>query len=153
MLVAQMILEYLRVVLWPTVVILALFKYGAGLLAALQRSHVKLSLFGVEVDADISRLEQILTAPVGGSLTPQQWLLLERIEATGSVSVKAERYDMSMSGDLAWIRPVRNAGLLKTLPDGQYIEQATEMVLSPLGRLLMDARRGQREDATPSFSQ
>ena len=45
------------------------------------------------------------------------------------------------AGDLSWIRPVRIAGLIMTLPDGRYIEQAEEIVLTPLGELLMQAKQ------------
>jgi hypothetical protein len=137
---AQLVLEYIQVLIWPLVVVAIVLKYGRSLLGVLEKSKVKLSLFGVEVEANIADIERNLTSAVGGSLTPQQWDLLERMGREGSVLVQREGYKMNMTGDLQWIRPVRNAGLIMTLPDGKYIEQATELVLTPLGKLLIEAK-------------
>lgn len=138
--VAKIVLEYTQVLIWPMVALVALFKYGHYLISMLEKSKVKLSLFGIEVEVNIDDLERILTQSVGGQLLPEQWNLLERIAREGSITVKKEGFKMDMSGDLSWIRPVRNAGLIMTLPDGKYIEQATELVLTPLGKLLMEAK-------------
>jgi len=137
---AQLILEYIKVLIWPLVVVVVILKYGSSLIHVFERSKVKLSLFGVEVEINIAELERILTAAAGGSLTSQQWSLLEKIAREGSVFVQKEGYKMDMNGDLPWIRPVRNAGLIMTLPDGKYIEQAAEFVLTPLGKLVMEAK-------------
>ena len=137
---AKLVLEYIRVLIWPFVAVIVILKYGHSLISVLEKSKVKLSLFGVEVEANIADLERILTAAAGGSLTAQQWNLLEKIGREGSIFVQKEGYKMDMTGDLQWIRPVRNAGLIMTLPDGKYIEQATELVLTPLGKLVMEAK-------------
>lgn len=133
-------LEYIRVLVWPLVTLLLIMRFGDTLITAIQKSKVKLSLFGVDIETSIADLERTLTAAVDGALSPKQWDLLEKIWKKGSVSIQNEGYVMNMSSDLAWIRPIRNAGLLMSLPDGKYIEQATELVLTPLGKLLMQAR-------------
>ena len=135
------ILEYIRILVWPLVTLLLIMKFGNTLITAIQKSKVKLSLFGVEIETSIVDLERTLTAAVDGALSPKQWDLLEKIWKKGTVSVQNEGYVMDMSADLKWIRPIRNAGLLMSLPDGKYIEQATELALTPLGKLLMQARR------------
>jgi hypothetical protein len=138
--IAKLVLEYIQVLIWPIVAVMVIRKYGQSLIRVFEKSKVKLSLFGVELEANIADLERVLTAAVSGSLTAKQWDLLERIGREGAIFVQKEGYKMNMPGDLNWIRPVRNAGLIMTLPDGKYIEQATELVLTPLGRLLMEAK-------------
>jgi hypothetical protein len=137
---AKLTLEYLKVLVWPVVASGALFWYRNAIGAALSKTKVKLSLFGVDVEANIAELERTLTAATGGTLSEAQWSLLQKISQHESVSVAGQGYKMSMQGDLPWIRPLRNAGLIMTLPDGKYIEQATDLVLTPLGKLLMTAR-------------
>jgi hypothetical protein len=134
------ILEYIKVLVWPIVAAYALVRFGGAIASALGRSKVKLSLFGVEIEVPVSQLEQVLTAAVGGRLSAQQWALLEQSAKDGVLSVAKAGYRMTMDGDLPWVRPVRNAGLIMTLPDGQYIEQATDIVLTPLGKVLMSSR-------------
>ena len=133
----ELILEYVKALAWPIVAVFTLLKYRDVISGLIQKSKVKLSLFGVEIETKISDLEQRLMAPVGGKLTDQQWALLHKIATTGPVAVAQAGYKMQMQGDLPWIRPVRNAGLIVTLPDGKYIEQAEQIALTPLGQLLM----------------
>ena len=136
----ELILEYIKVLVWPVIVIFTLVMYRDLIAGLIHKSKVKLSLFGVEIETKISDLEQMLMAPVGGKLTGQQWALLQKIAMRGPVAIAAEGYKMHMQGDLQWIRPVRNAGLIITLPDGKYIEQAEQIALTPLGSLLMKER-------------
>ena len=135
-----MILEYLKIIIWPTIVIFALIRYREVIEEAFYRSKVKLSLFGFEIEIKISDLEQSMIATVGGTLSNQQWGLLEKIHKDGPVSVSTEGYKMSMQADLSWIRPIRNAGPLMSLPDGEYIEEAEELDLTPLGKLLIESK-------------
>lgn len=135
------IAQLVSAIAWPIVALLGLLLYGSRVIAIFSRSKIRLSLFGVEVETTEQQLEKILTEPVGDQLTAKQWELLDEVWRRGTVSVSAKRYSMSMEGgDLPWIRPVRNAGLIMSLPDGLYIEQATDLVLTPLGRVLMAAR-------------
>jgi hypothetical protein len=39
---------------------------------------------------------------------------------------------------------LRNARLLKSLPDGEYIEKAKELQLTPLGNLLMESKMSKK---------
>ena len=136
----ELILEYIKVLVWPVIIIFALVMYHDLIGGLIQKSKVKLSLFGVVIETKISDLEQVLMAPVGGRLTDQQWAMLQKIATRGPITVATEGYKMHMEGDLPWIRPVRNAGLILTLPDGKYIEQAEQITLTPLGELLMKER-------------
>jgi hypothetical protein len=122
------------------VVMFALIRYRDTIVSLSQKSKVKLSLFGVEIETTIPNLENIITAPVGGTLTDQQWALLREIMKEGQVSVAEKKYVMTMQRDLAWIRPIRNAGLIVTLPDGKYIEQAEHLALTSLGKIVVEAK-------------
>lgn len=142
--IPTVLLEYVRVVIWPLIIAAVIFSYGRSLVRLLEKSKVKVSLFGVDVEVDIGELARTLTAAAGGALSERQWRLLEDIAHKGSVSVHTEGYKLKMGADLDWIRPIRNAGLVMSVPDGQYIEQATDLILTPLGTLLLDAKRRRR---------
>src|SRR5262245_9234094 len=110
--VAKLVLEFVKALIWPIVAALVILMYGKSLISAFGKSKVKLSIFGVEFEVSTADLERTLTAAAGGSLTTQQWELLEKIGLKGSVSVTEEGYKMQLPGDLTWIRPIRNAGLI-----------------------------------------
>ena len=135
-----LVLEYVKTLVWPVIVIVVLVVYRDLIAGLIRQSKVKLSLFGVEFEVQISKLEQVLTAPVvGGKLTDQQWALLDKIAAKDRISVADEGYKMyRQGGDLSWIRQIRNAGLIITYPDDEIIELAEQIGLTPLGKLLMD---------------
>jgi hypothetical protein len=141
MAIAELVLKYIEALIWPVIAVIFLILYRDPILALLEKSKVTLSLFGISIETTLSQIESSLMAPLGGMLTPRQWELLEEIKEHGSISVKSKGFVMLMQGDLPWIRPIRNAGLIMTLPDGKYIEQADEIVLTSLGELLMQAKQ------------
>ena len=141
MAIAELVLNYIQALIWPLVVISIFIFYRDTIQALFKKSDVKFSLFGVTIETSIGELEKTITSTLDGELTPQQWTLLEEIWQKGQVSVEEKNYSMSIDKDLRWMRPVRNLGLIMTLPDGKYIEQAEHIILTPLGRLLMRAKR------------
>lgn len=141
---AKLVLSYIKVLIWPSIAVFVLIKYHDIIIEFFFRSKVKLSLFGFEIETKVSDLEKSLTVEVGDTLKDQQWELLENIYKKGTVSVAKEGYEMNMQADLKWIRPLRNAGLLKSLPDGEYIEKAKELQLTPLGNLLMESKMSKK---------
>jgi hypothetical protein len=145
---AAMILKYIDVLVWPVFVFVLLLVYRGPILRLLEFSKVKLTLFGTSVETTIADLQKVMTAEVSGTLTSQQWMFLEDLWSQGQISVADRKLRMTMYGDLNWIRPIRNVGLIKTLPDNDYIENATHIELTPLGRLLMAARKGKHLPVT-----
>jgi hypothetical protein len=129
------LLEYLKVLVWPIVFLVALIWFPRTIRSVLPYvTKVKLNLFGVEIETTIANLERVLTAGVGARLTERQWDLLEEIFRKGRLSVAEKNYVMTLQKDLAWIRPIRNAGLVSTLPEGKIIEEAEQLDLTPLAR-------------------
>jgi hypothetical protein len=138
--VAHIVLEYFNVLVWPIVAIIIAFVYRKIVSSVFSNSKISLQLFGVKIETTTDNLKQALVTTMGGSLTDRQWMLLEEIATERTVSVKDKGYKLSMDEDLEWIRPLRNSGLIMSLPDGYYIEQAESLILTPLGNLLMHAR-------------
>lgn len=138
--VATLVKDYLSVLVWPVVVLVVSIKYLPPIAARLKVKEVSVEMFGVKVEATVEEFERTLAAVWRGELTEPQWALLEKLYARAVVNVRDEGLKLTMGNDLDWIRPIRNAGVLMSLPEGRYIEQATELVLTPLGRLLMDSR-------------
>jgi hypothetical protein len=142
--VAHIVLEYFKVLVWPLVAIIIAYVYRNIVSSVFSNSKISLQLFGVKIETTMDNLKQALVATMGGFLTDRQWMLLKEIATERTVSVKDKGYKLSMEKDLKWIRPIRNAGLIMSLPDGCYIEQAESLVLTPLGNLLMHARNRDR---------
>jgi hypothetical protein len=139
--IAKLLLEYLQTLIWPAVVIFAVARHGSALIAVFDKSKIKLKLYGVELEVNLQDLQGVLTAALHGELSPQQWTLLVKLRDAGPISIDSAGFKMDLDGDLRWIRPIRNAGLILSLPDDKYIELATTLQLTQLGRLLVDASR------------
>jgi hypothetical protein len=134
---AEIILKYLEVLVWPATLTLILLRYRDPILSLLQKSKIKLSLYGVEVETTLSELETITLATLGGNLDNKQLELLVHIANEGRISYGKEGIPKD---DREWIRPVMNAGLIMTTPQGARVGEAEGLALTPLGSLLMRAK-------------
>lgn len=138
----NLILEYLKVLIWPMLAFFAIWRFGEEISSLFKQSKLKISLFGVEIEVKAADLERVLTAPVGGSLSDRQWALLKRLANEGEL--KADQFSLRGGDDLVWMRPVRNAGLILTRPEGLVIEAAESIELTPLGILVTKAKFGEK---------
>jgi hypothetical protein len=134
-------LSFIASLVWPIVTLFALWMFRADIGSALGRI-VKFKLFDVEIVVTRDYLESVLRdhwaffAPGKSGLDNQHWDLLERLEKSpnGSLARKPENlYNV--------VRPLRNAGLIATEPPDVIIEESETISFTPLGRLLVKARR------------
>ena len=142
--IAEIILRYIEVLIWPLLLAVGLVSFREPLLGLINKSNVKFSMHGVTIETSVQKLTESLSETFKEELTEKQWYLLEMIQSKGGVSVKVEGLNLRTGGeDFEWVRPIRNAGLIKTLPEGHVIELSERLVLTKLGRLLMEECRAQ----------
>jgi len=127
----ELILEYVRVLVWPAVALAVAFWYRSIIAALIPGSRIKFSISGVEFETSLSELERSVEESLRGrKLTEAQWRWLHKLRDEGRST-----YDHSTYADL---RPLRNAGLIREHPEGT-LTSATEIDITHLGRLLVNA--------------
>ena len=136
MAVAELVRGYFQVLIWPLFAIVVVLRYGRDVIRALETRQVKMSFLGVSVE--VAEAERRLGETIGTNLTDRLWAFLEEIAKSGDVLRKDyEKRDVSTN----WIRPARNAGLIKTVPENATIGSADKLELTPLGKLIVEERR------------
>ncbi len=141
---AEIIVRYIEVLIWPLLITVGLVSFREPLLELIKKSNVKFAMHGVTIETSARKLTESLSETFKEELTEKQWSLLEKIQNKGGVSVKEEGLNLRTGGeDFEWVRPIRNAGLIKTLPEGHVIELSERLMLTKLGRLLMEERKAQ----------
>lgn len=126
-------LPYLQILAWPVTVLLVALILRPVLAPLLTRSKVKVELFGVTIETDLATLEAAMTQGIGGVLTEDETTYLQDL-----VEIVEKPYpDGIAKEDREFFRPMRNAGLIMTLPRGSALGMAKSIRLTKLGRLVM----------------
>ena len=103
-------------------------------------TRVRLTMAGVTIEANFEALRSAIEESVWDEdINQAQWDWLDRLRREGRVE-----YDHARDYNL--LMPIRNAGLIRALPRG-FLTQAREVEITPLGRLLLEARDEQRSRA------
>ena len=127
----ELILEYVRALAWPAVVLIVAYCYRSTLRALIPGSRIKFSISGVEFETSIPELERSVEESLRGrKLSEQQWRWLRKLRDEGR-----SPYDHAHYLEL---RPQRNVGLIREHPEGT-LTSAQEIEITHLGRLLIDA--------------
>lgn len=131
-------IELLKVALWPIVALIILFVVRPHLSELMAKSKVKLSMFGQSIETTLSELGQVIEEQTESRLTQDHIQYLESLSAHG-----VKDYPSGIeSNERKFLRPVRNSGLILTIPRDSFLSDARSVQLSALGRLYLRARRG-----------
>jgi hypothetical protein len=134
MVAAHVVLSYIRVLIWPIVAVILLIAYRRIIERLLPGARIKLTLAGVTIETTLDVLTNSIEEIVADEgISKEQWSRLEHIGTEG-------RVEFNYGRDYKVLMPIRNAGLIRPVPRG-YLTQATEVELTPLGRLLLQARK------------
>jgi hypothetical protein len=140
--VAHVVLSYIQVLVWPTVAVVLILRYRRVIERLLPGTRIKLKLAGVTIETTLDVLKNSIEEAVGDEgIGKEQWSRLEQIGRNGQVQFDRSR-------DYTVLIPVRNAGLIRPIPRG-HLGQAKEVELTPLGRLLLQARKEHASSASP----
>jgi hypothetical protein len=147
---AAILLEYVRILAWPVTALIALRFIGPLVRSQLAGSKIKVVLFGVEVETTLSELESATTEYLGRRLTEDQLAFLHSLYEEGEKQLNPTGVS---SKDQSNVRPLRNAGLIMTLPTGAYLAEAKSLRLTALGDFLIRNKvreSSKRSDDRPS---
>jgi hypothetical protein len=132
----KMILEVLRIITWPITVLIAVFALRSYLAPLLSGSKVKISLFGQSVETTLPELESVVSEQAGGALSELQMNYLKQFYQQGAID-----YPNGVESDeKEALRPLRNYGLIMTIPRGKPMRKAKSLQISALGRLVMKSK-------------
>ena len=132
----QDLLKLIEVLAWPAVALTAILVVRPHLGRLMSGAKVKLSIAGQTIETSLPELKDILESQAGERLSEENkdYLrsLLERgpREYPEGVSTKDERQAL---------RPLRNNGLVQTIPRNAFLNDARAIELSALGRLYLRA--------------
>jgi len=135
-------IEALNILAWPVTVLIAIFVLRPYMAKLLSGSKIKLSLFAQSVEMTLRELKEIMTEQTGESLTE---LELEKLTQLYR-DVTKDYPDGVKSPEREELRPLRNYGLIMTLPKGQSLGHAKFIQLTALGRLFMSTKLHERKD-------
>ncbi len=136
MAIAQLVLSYLQVLVWPCVAIFALIRYRRIIRSLASQSKITLNFAGVSIVTTVEALERSIEENLPGRrLSDPQWDWLKDLrDREGRLP-----YDNSHYKTLV---PLRNAGLITQYKDGEPSDQLTisdEVGITSLGKLLLEA--------------
>ena len=97
-------------------------------------SKIKVVLFGVEVETTLSELQSATTEYLGRKLTPKQSNLLKSLYQEGERLLGSNQLS---SEERQEVRSLRNASLIRTLPEDAHLADAKSLRLTALGDFLM----------------
>lgn len=130
------LIRLLEVLVWPGVAAAAIFVLRPHLPVLLSRSKIKLEMFGQSIETTLAELENVVEEQSGGVLLPTHIAYLEMVRAAG-----AKEYPTGVSTEeQTLLRPVRNSGLISTIPRDAFLADARAVQLSALGRLYLRSR-------------
>lgn len=129
--IANVLHNYVELVTWPVVALLALVIYRNVIRSLLPGAKVKLTISGITFDTTLPVLEGSIVESLGDvDITDAQWAWLVKLRDQSKIEIK--------EGELEVLRPLRNAGLIRAHPKG-YLQNAKAVKISRLGKLLVEA--------------
>jgi hypothetical protein len=129
--------KLLQVIAWPLVVLIGMILIRPHLRTLMSESKLKLSMFEHSIETTLPELQEVIQEQAEGALTPEHIQYLESLSNLGLKSYP----DGVKSEERKFLRPLRNAGLLATVPRNAFLTEATAIQLAALGRSYMRARR------------
>jgi hypothetical protein len=137
----------LEIVLWPALAFVAIFVVRPHLATLLSGAKVKLSIAGQSIETTLPELKQILEEQAGESLSAEHVAYLTSLQRDG-----AKRYPsgIEQSDERKFLRPLRNSGLILTVPRNAFLREAEAIEPSALGRLYLRAKAAGAKGGEPS---
>jgi hypothetical protein len=127
-------LNYIQVLAWPIVALLAMFLYRKLINSLIPRSKFTLKISGLSIEVSPPVIEQSVAESLGGrNLTSEELRLLSTLRNDGR-----KKFDRT-EASLRIARQLRNAGLIRSYPTGEYLQNAAQIEVTTLGKLIADA--------------
>jgi hypothetical protein len=133
------ILRLFEIFAWPVVAMLAIAVVRPHIAALLSGAKVKLSIAGQAIETTLPELKQVLEEQAGELLSAEHVAYLLDLQRGGT---KHYSGGVRASEERKFLRPLRNNGLVLTVPRNAYLADANGIELSALGRLYLRATTG-----------
>jgi hypothetical protein len=135
----------LEIAIWPAVATLAILVIRPHLRVLLSGAKVKLSIAGQSIETTLPELQQVLEEQTGEPLSTGHVSYLASLQRDG---IKQYPAGVEQSEDRNFVRPLRNAGLIATVPRNAFLKAANAVELTALGRLYLRAKDSKRARGT-----
>jgi hypothetical protein len=134
----EQVLRVIEIVSWPTVALVTVLVIRPHLSVLFSGAKVKLSIGGQSIETTLPELKQILEEQAGAALTVKHIEFLVLLQRDGS---KQYPSGVGESEYRKFLRPLRNSGLILTVPRDSFLSKAQAIELSGLGRLFLRVRQ------------
>jgi hypothetical protein len=128
------VLRLVEIVAWPLVALAGLFVVRPQIARLLSGARVKLSIAGQSIETTLPELQQILEEQAGEPLSAEHASYLTSLLKDGA---KSYLDGVTESRERKLLRPLRNNGLILTVPRNAFLSDARAIELSALGRLYL----------------
>lgn len=127
------IIGLLKVTLWPAVAVIALWVVRPHIGVLLSGSRVRFSMAGQVIETTLPELEQVFEEQSCGRLSEDHVEYLKSLKKEGT-----RHYPNGVKGeDRSFLRPLRNTGLVITVPRDSFLQDVSAVELSGLGRMYL----------------
>ena len=128
-----LLLEYLKVLIWPVVVVIAMVLYREAIRGLIPGAKITLEILGYKIETSFPVVQRSLTESLWDSqLTEKQVRLLATLRRDGHTAFDKTEESLDVA------RPLRNAGLIKH-QGAKYLAGADQIEITALGKLVADA--------------
>ena len=131
------ILKFLEIIAWPTVVVIGIFVIRPHLSAVLSGAKIKITMSGQTIETTLPEIKQIVEEQTSHFISPEHIEYLQALLHEGS---KQYPNGIDDRKDRVFLRPLRNSGLIVTVPRNSFMQEAKVIELSALGRLFLRAK-------------
>lgn len=131
-------LRLLEILVWPAVAVVAILVIRPHLSNLLSGARIKISIAGQSIETTLSEVRQIFEEQAGEEISPRHVEYLAGLIREGSDLYPG---GVRESEQRQFLRPLRNAGLVLTVPRNEFLGRADAIEISALGRAYVRARR------------
>jgi hypothetical protein len=128
------VLRLVEALAWPLVALVALLAVRPQIAKLLSGAKVRLSIAGQSIETTLPELQQIFEEQAGEPLSAEHVSYLTSLLKNGA---KSYPEGVTESRDRKLLRPLRNNGLILTVPKNAFLSDARAIELSALGRLYL----------------
>ena len=123
-----MILQYFKVLAWPITAIVLVLLIRPQLRELLTGSKVKVSIFGVSIETTLPELQNAINEHLSGTLEPNQMEYLVKLYQDSEKAYP----DGVHSPESQLVRPLRNSGLVRTIPENSSLGNSRAIRITDL---------------------
>ena len=139
------LLRLVEILAWPAVAVLALLVVRPHLSALLSGTKITISIAGQTIETTLPELKQVFEEQAGAALSAKHVNYLTSLQREGP---KQYPSGIEKSEEREFLRPLRNAGLILSIPRNEFLQKATGIEISALGRLYLRAKSTLSQDGT-----